>query len=69
MPRGTPAAIVGLLQSEINAVLDEPEVRAGIERTGSEVFEFASGEAGDAFILAERRRWVPVIRALNLELN
>ena len=68
-PRGTPAAIIGLLRAEINAVLQEPEVRSGIERTGSEVLQFATGEAGDAFILAERRRWVPVIRALNLELN
>lgn len=68
-PRGTPADIVALLRQEINAVLQEPEVRAGIEKTGSEVFQFASAEAGDSYVAAERRRWVPVIRALNIELN
>ena len=68
-PRGTPPAIIDFLRGEINAVLQEPEVRVAVERTGSEVLLFPTGEAGDSFIAAQRHRWVPVIRALKLEIN
>jgi hypothetical protein len=32
-------------------------------------FQFPSADATDADIQAERRRWVPVMRAMNIELS
>jgi tripartite-type tricarboxylate transporter receptor subunit TctC len=67
-PRGTPAAIVELLNREVLAALATPEVKsymanASIEPLGSTPAEFG------AFFRAERDNWARVIQATGAKLD
>jgi tripartite-type tricarboxylate transporter receptor subunit TctC len=65
-PRGTPAAIVELLNKEINASLAEPRIKARLDDLGATALvgtpaEFAS------FIDVYTEKWTKVIRAANIK--
>ena len=67
-PKGTPAAIIDLLNREVLAVLGLPEVRsymanASIEAIGSTPAEFG------AFFRAERDTWARVIQSSGAKLD
>ena len=61
-PKGTDAALVGRIAADVARTLREPELRARVDATGAEV---ATSEpaAFAAFIVAERDRWAPIVRA------
>jgi tripartite-type tricarboxylate transporter receptor subunit TctC len=67
-PAGTPAAIVSRLNSEINNLLRQPEVRAQVGRLGAD----PAGNTPDEFaahIKAEIAKWAKVIKAAKIEAN
>jgi tripartite-type tricarboxylate transporter receptor subunit TctC len=67
-PAGTPAAIVSRLNSEINNLLRQPEVRAQVGRRGAD----PAGNTPDEFaahIKAEIAKWAKVIKAAKIEAN
>lgn len=67
-PKATPHEIVSRLSAEIARAMRAPEVNKRFVDLGLEPFpttpeEFAS------YIAAENRRWIPLIRSLNLKLD
>ncbi len=61
-PKGTDAAIIRRIAADVARVLREPELRARLDATGAEIATSAPQEFA-AFILAERDRWAPIVRA------
>ncbi len=66
VPRGTPAAVVERLSTEVNAVLKEPDFNArmidlGLQARGGSPAEFTG------FIERETRKWAEVIRAADIK--
>ena len=67
-PKGTPAAIIERLHSELKAALATPEVRshftdAGIEINGSTPAEF------DAYFRDERDRWARIVKDTGAKID
>jgi tripartite-type tricarboxylate transporter receptor subunit TctC len=65
-PRNTPAAIIDRLNSEINAVLADPAVKARFAELGTMVTTL-SPAAFDKFIADETEKWGKVIRAAGIK--
>ncbi len=67
-PAGTPAPILLRLQNALRAAIDSPEGRAALAQRGIEA------DFGDAATLArtideDTRRWEPVLRAANIQVE
>jgi tripartite-type tricarboxylate transporter receptor subunit TctC len=65
-PRNTPAAIVERLNSEINAALADPKMKARFADIGGEPLAGAPAAFG-SLIAAETEKWGKVVRAANLK--
>jgi tripartite-type tricarboxylate transporter receptor subunit TctC len=65
-PAGTPAAIVGKLNREINAVMQSAEMAPALKRFGYEAKITTPAEFA-AFFAAELRRWPPVLKAAGIK--
>ncbi|OZI41787.1 Bug family tripartite tricarboxylate transporter substrate binding protein [Bordetella genomosp. 4] len=67
-PAGTPAPIIAKLNTELNNILQDPEVQRAIADTGSQ----AGGGTPDdfaKFIASETRKWAEVIQKGNITLQ
>jgi len=65
-PRGTPAAVVERLQSEIHRVVQLPEVAARLLAQGA-VGVGGTPQALDDLVRRELKQWAPVIRFANIK--
>jgi tripartite-type tricarboxylate transporter receptor subunit TctC len=68
-PSGTPQPVLEKLNRELNAVLAEPEIAASLDKMGAQRIGGRNLEGTNAFIAAERARWVPLVRSLNVALD
>ena len=66
VPAGTPAAVIGKLNADINSVLQQSAIAAQLEKLGMQT---ASGppERFDALIKSELARWMRVVKAANIK--
>ena len=60
-PRGTPAAIIDKLNSNITAGLADPQVKARIKGLGADPMPMTSTEFG-AFMADETEKWAKVVK-------
>jgi tripartite-type tricarboxylate transporter receptor subunit TctC len=67
-PAGTEAAIIGKLNSALDASLNAPELRAALARVGNSPLG-GPPEALTQLLLAESARWAPVVRRLDLKAD
>jgi tripartite-type tricarboxylate transporter receptor subunit TctC len=67
-PRDTPSAIIEKLNSEINAALGDPTVKARFADLGGMVLPGSSADFG-RLIRDETEKWAKVIRAANIRLD
>ena len=67
-PAATPPAVVARLQSELRAVLTDPEVIAGARTAGVELSPTTSAEFG-RFIASETVKWADVIKRSGTKLE
>jgi tripartite-type tricarboxylate transporter receptor subunit TctC len=65
-PRATPTEIVDKLNTEINAGLADPKLKARFADLGSDVLALSPADFGK-FIVDETEKWGNVIRALNIK--
>src|SRR5262249_8895480 len=65
-PRNTPSRIIDSLNSEINAGLAEPKLKARFAELGVEVFPGRPADFG-RHIADETEKWAKVIRAANIK--
>jgi tripartite-type tricarboxylate transporter receptor subunit TctC len=68
VPAGTPAAIVGKLNAEINRLLQLPDVRERIGALGGEIVGGTPKEFAE-HIQREIPRWAKVIKAAGIQLE
>jgi tripartite-type tricarboxylate transporter receptor subunit TctC len=67
-PRNTPRDIVNRLSSEVQRAVRDPEVNAKLTGLGLEVIG-DTPEQFAAFLESEGKRWLPLIRSLNIRLD
>jgi tripartite-type tricarboxylate transporter receptor subunit TctC len=67
-PRRTPAGIIDKLNSEINASLADPAMKARLADVGYTAFAGSPGEFGE-FIAAQTEKWGKVIRAAGIKAD
>jgi tripartite-type tricarboxylate transporter receptor subunit TctC len=67
-PKSTPPEIIDKLNSEINAVLAESDIRARLADFGAASLSGSPADFG-RFIAAEAEKWSKVIRAANIRVN
>jgi tripartite-type tricarboxylate transporter receptor subunit TctC len=65
-PKATPAEIVDKLNTEINAALADPKMKARLADLGGVVLPGSPADFGK-FIAAETEKWGKVIRAANIK--
>jgi tripartite-type tricarboxylate transporter receptor subunit TctC len=65
-PSNTPAEIVGKLNSEVNAALADPKLKARLDDLGVDPMPMTSADFGK-LIADETEKWGKVIRAANLK--
>jgi tripartite-type tricarboxylate transporter receptor subunit TctC len=65
---GTPARVISTLNRDVQAVLDDPAYRKQMTAFG---FELGGGTPQQlaAYVQAERKKWVPIIRKLGIKGN
>ncbi len=69
VPAGTPRAIVDVIANASREVMKMPDFRAYLIESGIEPSDDDTPEKARRFLDEERARWVPVIRAINLQLG
>ena len=67
-PANTPAAAIKTLNAAFNKTLNDPEIRARLEKMGFEPIGGAP-ELFSALIEAETIKWGPVIKKSGLQIN
>ncbi len=68
-PKATPRSIIERLNRELNAALALPEIGARIASFGAENLGGSTPAQADAFGAAQRARWVPAVRAMNIKVE
>jgi len=68
VPAGTPAAIVGKLNAEINRILQMPDIRDKLAGMGAEIVGGTSQEFAD-HIQREIVKWAKVIKDANISID
>lgn len=64
-PAGTPAEVVTRLNTEINAILKQPDVIRTLQDNGSEAAGGSVAEASE-FLAKENRAWPELVRSIGL---
>ena len=67
-PRDTPSTIIGKLNSEINAALGDPRMKARFAELGGMVLPGSPADFGK-LIREETEKWAKVIRAANIKVE
>ena len=68
-PKATPRAIVERINRELNRALDSAEMRKRIDGFGAQNLVGSTPESADAFGAAQRARWVPLVRGMNIKVE
>ncbi len=67
-PADTPAPVVARLNAEINAALNDEQMKSAMRNLGVEPAP-GTPKAFDDYIRAETRKWAKVIKAANIKLD
>ncbi|HEV2219723.1 MAG TPA: tripartite tricarboxylate transporter substrate binding protein [Casimicrobiaceae bacterium] len=68
VPAGTPKPIITRLNSEINAILSDPEIVTRMHRLGFDLVGGTPAQFG-ALVRGETEKWAPVIRKIGLKID
>ena len=61
-PAGTPAAVVSRLNTEVNRIMQLPDVQARLPREGLRHVAMTPQQFGD-FVKNEKEKWAPIVKA------
>lgn len=67
-PVGTPAPVIARLNAEINAALNDEQIKSGMRNLGVEPVP-GSAESFDNYIRSETVKWAQVIKTANIKLE
>jgi tripartite-type tricarboxylate transporter receptor subunit TctC len=65
-PAGTPAAVLGKLQSEIAAIVESPETQKRFQLEGADVLRMTAEQFGK-HIAAETDKWTRVVKQAGIK--
>ncbi len=65
-PAGTPAAVLGRLQRDIDGILESPEMRKRFQAEGGDVLRMSPADFGN-FIEAETAKWTRVVKQAGIK--
>jgi tripartite-type tricarboxylate transporter receptor subunit TctC len=65
-PAGTPRAVIGKLNAEVNETLKLPEVLATLDKLGFNPMTGSPQEFA-TFLAAQAQKWPPVLKAANVQ--
>ncbi len=68
-PKGAPRAIIERINRELNRALDSADIRKRIEGLGAQNLLGSTPESAESFAAAQRARWVPLVRAMNIKVE
>ena len=68
-PRATPRPVIERINRELNRILAGADMRKRFESLGAENLGGVTPEAADAFGAAQRARWIPAVRAMNIKID
>lgn len=68
VPAGTPKAVIARLNADLRKVLQNAEVRSGLDRSAIEPLG-TSAEQADQFVRRESAKWAALIKAANIKSN
>jgi tripartite-type tricarboxylate transporter receptor subunit TctC len=68
-PAKTPKSTISALHAAFTKALNDPEVRAKLEKLGIEPFIAATPEEADAYIRADSARWGTIIKTSGLKFE
>ena len=68
VPKGTPPAIVGALNKQINALLEDPSMRKRLDDLGCDIFPSSPAEFAK-FIEDETEKWAKVIKFTGVKVE
>ena len=63
--RDTPSDVIARINAAVNASLADPGLRAKFDELGF-IATGSSVEEGERYFQEENRRWVPIVKAMNL---
>jgi len=67
-PKGTPAAVIRRIHSDLAKVMARPDVQAAFKRTGTDPMATEPKAFGDV-IRTDYRKWGDVVREIKLQLG
>ncbi len=68
VPAATPKPIIARLNSEINAILEDPDIVTRMHRLGFDLVGGTPAQFG-ALVRGETEKWAPVIRKIGLKID
>ena len=68
-PAKTPRSTINTLHAAFTKVLNDPEIRAKLEKLGIEPFVLATPEEADAYIRADSARWGTVVKTSGIKFE
>jgi tripartite-type tricarboxylate transporter receptor subunit TctC len=68
VPAKTPVPVMARLHTWLQHALDDPETRTALDKLGLEPIK-NTPEQADQLVLAEIKRWDPIIKRLELKLE
>ena len=68
-PKATPRPIIERINRDLNAALALPDISARIASFGAENLGGSTPTQAEAFGAAQRARWVPAVRAMNIKVE
>jgi tripartite-type tricarboxylate transporter receptor subunit TctC len=69
IPKNTPADIVKRINSEVNRIFNEPDVRQKIEAIGQNPVSAMSQEQFASFVRSEISRWREIVQNANIQIQ
>ncbi len=68
-PKGTPQAIIGTLNKQINAAVAEPQIQARLKGLGAQVMPPNTPAEVAKFIAADTAKWVKVVKFAKIKVD
>ena len=68
-PKGTPDAVIALLNKQVNAAVADPQVKTRLRDLGAQVMPPSTPAGVEKFIVADTAKWVKVVKFAKIKVD
>ncbi len=68
-PKNTPAAIIDILNKQVNAAVADPQIRARLLDLGTQIMPPNAPADVAKFIAADTAKWIKVVKFANIKVD